>query len=402
MSEPLGLRGELTASIDRTLVREARRNELVIAQVRLVGMACMIGFETWLLVSDNKLAPWMPMLVPLTLVMTAWAGALVALLRAGRWWAWLPIAVTVIDACYVGLREGAVMVFLGVDHFNSTQDLTTVMGMASLLICTAAFRLSWHAVVVSGALGVALYLLFAIPSGIHVFFVLLHLVLLGVIAMSSIGLTHIVDRAVQSEVTRLTVSRLLPATVFDAADADPLALLSEPRSLDVTIVITDLRGFTKWAEHRDPLEVLGFLNTVQGALADVIHRHGGTVDKFMGDGMLAVFGAPRPLDGHADRAVQAARELLTVTARSGEVALGVGIHSGDVVVGCLGSGVRMEFTVLGDTVNTASRLESATKDVGVPVLISAATRERLRSEQVVSAGRVKIRGRDQEVDVYTL
>jgi class 3 adenylate cyclase len=271
-----------------------------------------------------------------------------------------------------------------------------------VLILTGAFRLSGRSVLYTAALGVALYLGFAGAIGLHPFFITVHLLLLGATTAGAAGLTAIVQRAVHGEVTRLTLSRLLPAPVLAAADADPLALLSEPRSVEATVMVTDLRGFTQWAEHRAPLDVLAFLNTVQGRLADIVLRHGGTVDKFMGDGMLAVFGAPEPLPDHASRAIDAAREMLSSMADVGEIKVGIGIQSGEVVVGCLGSGVRMEFTVLGDTVNIASRLENATKEHGVSSLIGAPTAEKLRGTPLIRVGEVSIRGREQLLEVFTL
>lgn len=402
MSVDSALRGEITRSIARTFVREARGNELVIARVRVVGLIGMIGLELWLLSSAHQLGSALYGAVALTLAMAAWSVAVLAGLSRGGWWRGVPWVVTLVDGAYMGGRLGIVYAVLGREHFIVSQDLATVVGMAALLIGAGAYRLTWPDALISAAVGIGLYGVFAVVIGLHPYFHAVHLLLLVVIALTALGLTLIVDRAVRAEVTRMTVSRFLPATVVDAADADPLALITEPRALDATVLITDIRGFTRWAEHRDPLEVLGFLNRIQGALAEIVDRHGGTVDKFMGDGMLAVFGAPRPLPDHAARAVLAAREIAAEVERVGEVAVGVGVHSGRVVVGCLGSGVRLEFTVLGDTVNTASRLEAATKERGVPVLISEATAALAGGDGLTAAGSIALRGRDAALGVFTL
>ena len=133
--------------------------------------------------------------------------------------------------------------------------------------------------------------------------------------------------------------------------------------------------------------VLDLLNEVQGAFARIVRRHGGIVDKFMGDGMLAVFlsvDLDKSVDqgvagtDHASRAIQTARAMQEQLKSMNEtwveeglkaIRVGVGIHSGNVVTGCLGSGARLEFTVIGDTVNTASRLESLTKEKKMDLLI---------------------------------
>ena len=126
-------------------------------------------------------------------------------------------------------------------------------------------------------------------------------------------------------------------------------------------------------KNRERDEAWFALNEVQGALADAVRTHGGMVDKFMGDGMLAVFGAPEKREDHADCAVAAAESMLVAVRRiAPDVRLGIGVHTGEVVIGCLGSGPRMEFTVLGDTVNTAARMESH----GVPGRIQVTTRVR--------------------------
>ncbi|MCB9669514.1 MAG: adenylate/guanylate cyclase domain-containing protein [Alphaproteobacteria bacterium] len=403
MSDPTQtLRGEVTRSILATLEREAVRNESTIAAARVVTVLGMIVVEAWLIADGSKLGSAAWPLAGLTVAMAVWSVALWQALRQGRWHPALPALIPTVDVVYFALRQGIPVVLLGADHFIDVQDLATVVGMSALLMTSGAFRLSTRAVVYAIVLGFGLYLAFAYAISLHSFFATVHMILLGAVGITAIGLTRIVDRAVQSEVTRLTVGRLLPQTVLDAASEDPVALLSEPRSVEVTILVSDLRGFTAWSEERPPLEVLAFLNRIQGALAEIVMRHHGTVDKFMGDGMLAVFGAPTRLEHHADRALQAAAEMReAVEAMGGPIQLGIGVHSGEVVVGCLGTGVRMEFTVLGDTVNTASRLESKTKEVGVPVLVSKATAAQA-TVGLRPLGSVELRGKAGSLEVYGL
>jgi adenylate cyclase len=194
--------------------------------------------------------------------------------------------------------------------------------------------------------------------------------------------------------------------------------LTEPRALDATVLVSDLRGFTTMSEELPPADVFELLNEIQGAFARAVRNEGGIVDKFLGDGMLAVFGAPEPVDDHALRAVEAAigmrRELETVNAKrakrgQADLRMGIGIHSGPVVAGCLGSGARLEFTVIGDTVNTASRIESLTKEHQVEVLVSEATYERIAEQSGTGelaifrrVGEVAVRGRAHGLVVHTL
>jgi class 3 adenylate cyclase len=166
--------------------------------------------------------------------------------------------------------------------------------------------------------------------------------------------------------------------------------------------VTDLRRFTALSESMEPAAVMELLSRVQGRLAEEVRRRGGTVDKFMGDGMLAVFGAPEALEDHAGAALAAAREMVEAVRGMG-LALGVGVHTGPVVAGCLGSGARLEFTVLGDTVNTASRLQDLTKEVGAPLCASGDTVTAAGGAErhgLLERGEIALRGRAAPVRVF--
>ena len=141
--------------------------------------------------------------------------------------------------------------------------------------------------------------------------------------------------------------------------------------VEVSVLVLDVRGFTAFAEQARPDEVVAALNELYEAVVPVILRHGGHANKFVGDGLLAVFGAPERHADHAARAVAAAREIAQV-ARGG-LRVGVGVNSGRVVVGTVGGGGRRDFTVIGDPVNTAARVEAATRQTGDDLLITETT-----------------------------
>jgi adenylate cyclase len=151
--------------------------------------------------------------------------------------------------------------------------------------------------------------------------------------------------------------------------------------LDVSVLFLDIRGFTAFAERSKPEEVVALLNGFWELVVPVLLRHGGHANKFIGDGLLGVFGAPDRFEDHADRAVTAALEIVAlVKERYGEsIGVGIGVNSGRVIAGTVGGGGRVEFTVIGDAVNTASRVEAATRKTGDDVLITEATRVMLRS-----------------------
>ena len=151
--------------------------------------------------------------------------------------------------------------------------------------------------------------------------------------------------------------------------------------VDLSVLFLDVRGFTSFAERSEAHEVVSLLNDLYGCIVPVILRHGGHANKFIGDGLLAVFGAPDRLVDHADRAVEAALEItqLVRSRYNGKLRVGIGVNSGKAVVGTIGGGGRLDFTVIGDTVNTAARVESATRQTDDDVLITDATLVQLRS-----------------------
>lgn len=154
---------------------------------------------------------------------------------------------------------------------------------------------------------------------------------------------------------------------------------------EITVLFADLRGFTALSERLGAEETVGMLNEHFSAMVDVIFAHGGTLDKFMGDGLLAYFGAPLPSADHATQAVACAfamqernAALNAERSRRGkpELVLGIGLHAGPAVVGDVGPAHRREFTIVGGTVNLASRIEGLTRDTGEPILASEAVRSR--------------------------
>lgn len=171
--------------------------------------------------------------------------------------------------------------------------------------------------------------------------------------------------------------------------------------VDVSIMFCDVRGFTSYAESAEATVVIATLNLLFEAMVPIVERHGGHVDKFVGDGLLAVFGAPETHPDHADRAFAAACDIVAAV-NGGDTGLtvGVGVNSGRVVAGSIGGGGRLNFSVIGDAVNIAARVEAATRDTGDDVLITAATRDLMvRPLPLVSRGTVPLKGKSEPIEV---
>src|SRR3954464_2065521 len=173
--------------------------------------------------------------------------------------------------------------------------------------------------------------------------------------------------------------------------------------VEVSLVFCDVRNFTTAAAESDAPEVVARLNELFECIVPIVARHRGHIDQFIGDAVLAVFGAPEQVPQHADRAVQCAVELArTINSRKpGGFEVGIGVNSGKVVAGAIGGAGRLSFSVIGDAVNLCSRVEAATRETGDPVLITGDTRNLLSETiEVEPRGEREIRGYDRKVELF--
>ncbi len=238
------------------------------------------------------------------------------------------------------------------------------------------------------------------------------------LALGTLGTLSVlyVSETIERERTRDVFSRFVPAGVVNEvlASTDGNLRLSGVER-DCTVLFSDLRGFTSFSETQPAARVIEVVNHYLDGMTEAILDAGGTLIAYMGDGIMALFGAPLEQDDHADRAIAAAREmigprLLQFNAWLGEegfghsFAMGVGLNSGPVMAGNVGSEQRVEYTAIGDTTNTASRLEGMTKGSGHMLFIAESTRARLRRPAVglEQVGEFEVRGRAAKLLVWTI
>jgi adenylate cyclase len=233
--------------------------------------------------------------------------------------------------------------------------------------------------------------------------------------LGTLGVVYIGEAFERQRVHQI-FARFVPADVVDqvlARTDGNLRLGGEER--DCTLLFSDLRGFTSFSEHQPPAKVIDAVNFYLNEMTEAILAAGGTLISYMGDGIMAAFGAPLDQPDHADRALAAAREMfgprlqrfnawLHEQGHASGFRMGIGLNSGPVMCGNVGSEARVEYTTLGDTTNTASRLEGMTKGTPYMLFISGSTRERMREPpaDMVFVDDFDVRGREAKLAVWAL
>jgi class 3 adenylate cyclase len=396
----------IEAAIGAVLGREALANERKLAYVRAVVVVIstmldvVVFFFPEPLIGKESVSPTIALFAMGASVLSI---ILVLLLRSRRamdWLPWLQVLIPIFDGVLLGGFITNIHPVLG-----QTQPmiLTNITAFCCLLAVSGGMRLRRRSVTLTTAVALVNFSYAAVLFGLDVAITLFAAFTIFGTGFIARWMADIVRRQIQNEAGRIIMERFLPKPVVEAAFETPLELLKQPRLCQVTIMVTDLRNFTHFAENLAPVEVLKFLNHLQGFQSAIVEAHGGWVNKFMGDGMLAVFGAPDPLPDHGNKALQAALEIVQHIHQVSPLAIGIGLHSGTVVAGCVGKGSRLEFTVIGDTVNVASRLEALTKQEAYPLLLSQTTLQLLEQHDgVIPLGLRQLRGRDDCLEIFAL
>ncbi len=201
----------------------------------------------------------------------------------------------------------------------------------------------------------------------------------------------------------------VPPELVDEMAKDPGAYSLEGSNRDMTVLFSDVRGFTTISEGLDPKQLTQLMNEFLTPMTHVIHQHRGTIDKYMGDAIMAFWGAPVDDPDHARNALLAGLEMIAKLESLQEyfkskgwppIRVGVGLNTGDMTVGNMGSEFRLAYTIMGDAVNLGSRLESLTKNYGVQMMVSEFTKARVPDFAFRELDCVRVKGKDKPVKIY--
>jgi len=201
----------------------------------------------------------------------------------------------------------------------------------------------------------------------------------------------------------------VPPELVDEMARNPEHFSMEGESREMSVLFSDVRGFTTISEGLDPKQLAQLMNQFLTPLTEVIYKHRGTIDKYMGDCIMAFWGAPLPDAGHARRGLLAGLEMHAALEKMNpifkakgwpEIRIGVGVNSGRMSVGNMGSRIRLAYTVMGDAVNLASRLESITKQYGADMIVGEETRNAVSDAVFCELDLVRVKGKDRAVRIF--
>jgi adenylate cyclase len=326
------------------------------------------------------------------------------------------LRVTPISATYPGVE----ILATAIDNLKNRRPMRMTpdwarMALAAVLLALvfAAFRLRRNAVetglalaaVSAALLGVeyaALNARLLLPTAVPLLFA-------WALYLYGAMLAYLREKRTREQAVRLFSRFLNPDVVRQIVDQGETVESLSGKTRQISILFSDIRGFTTLSETRPPQEIVALLNRYFSRQVGVVFRHGGTLDKFIGDCIMAFWGAPLDDPGHAEHAVAAALEMERVLIEfkkelgdaGGDFDVGIGIHSGSAVVGFIGAEQKLDYTAIGDSVNLASRIEGLTKEAHCRILVSRETVEACHNPSAFSSrGSYKVKGRTQEVELF--
>jgi adenylate cyclase len=390
------------------LAVERERNSRQIAQFRFGAVLVFLGLQAWFLWAwdDWTGAPMGPLLGYAAFAAAAWRiPARYDVLAA---WSGYTIAALDMPMVFWLVRASASATLAGSEPGLADSVLMMLpLAYAGFVVMASLALDTWQTVIVA-VVAITLQVIALSDSGHDMTFLTMVTAFTTLIAAVCVywreQSVRLVRETTVEQSRRERLGRYFSPQVAALVEAGSLASAAERR--EVTVLFADLRDFTRLAERLDSRQVVALLNRFHSAMVAVVFAHGGTLDKYLGDGLMAYFGAPVAQHDQAMRAVRCALDMQEALAalNRGEaetLRMGVGVHTGTALVGDIGADSRREFTVIGDAVNVASRVEQLTKQYEAPVLVSGQAVAAVGATMAFRlVDRVTLRGRNEPVEVY--
>ena len=326
---------------------------------------------------------------------------------------------TPVDPAFPGVAIHATVASNILQNFYLYQDNRTViidvllMALVPLLMVRGMARLrkvTFMAATYVGVLCILWLIFYTVVSSTGLLISIIYPSTAATIGYLLIQSFHVLVTQRHSRYLKQAFSTYVSSALVDTLIKNPDAFKMSGEKKEITVLFSDIRGFTSLSEQLPPEELVTILNRYLGPMTDSIMEEQGTLDKYIGDAIMALFNAPLDVEDHAIKAVRSAIKMLENLARLNlelqdefgiTLKSGIGIHTGEAVIGNMGSRRRFDYTAIGDTVNLASRLEGRTKAYGVDIIISGDTCRQLRDWFLVrKLDRLRVKGKSEPVEIY--